>query len=210
MKESVHRMNRRNRGFSLAEALVAIAVLSVGVLSLARLVPYAMRTDFGSRTDSTGTFIAMRELEQMLAQPWNLPPTNCGAIPFPCFNDAADGNGVSTTVGMNCTCATAPCTGNAGATLTGVGTIDFTQAQGAAALVGYRRTYTIVQSTGNTAKINQGPYEVRWHITCNVYSKDAANNVVAGLFIYTVAARPIANLPGMIPIPAHVQAVRMK
>ena len=199
---------RSSSGFSLAEALVAIAVLSVGVLSLARLVPYATRNDFGSRTDSTGTFIAMRELEQMLAQPWSVTS----------FTDAGDGSpsppaplgGVTATVNIGCNCATAPCTGNAGATLTGVGLIDFTQAQGAAALVGYRRAYTITQAAGNTVKINKGSYEMRWHVTCNVYSKDAGGNVVDGLFNYTVAARPTGNLPGMIAIPANVQAVRMK
>lgn len=210
MNRSERRSKRASQGFSLVEAMVAIAVLSVGVLSLARMVPYATRTDFGSRTDSTGTFIAMRELEQMLAQPWTLPTTNCGAAPYPCFTDAADGNGVTQGVSLKCDCATAPCAGNAGAPLTGAGLIDFSQAASAIP-AGYRRAYAFSPATGNTAKINGGSYEVRWHVTCNVYSKDAANNVVAGLFVYTVAARPSGSpLPGMLAIPANVQAVRMK
>ena len=186
--------NGSSRGFSLVEAIIAIAVLSVGVLSLARLVPFATRTDFGARTDSTATFIAMREMEQMLAQPWDITS----------FTDAADDAGVTSAVSLVCTCATAPCTGNAGvAFIAGTETLNFTPG---AIVAGYRRTYTINQSSAaGTVKVNQGTYDIRWHVTCNLYG---VNN--AGLWKITVAARPVGTLPGMIAVPAHVQAVKMR
>src|SRR3990172_4622966 len=156
MKQSAnrgHRINEGARGFSLAESMVAIAVLSIGVLSLARMIPFATRTDYGARTDSTATFIAMRQMEQMLAQPWDTLS----------FTDAADGAGVTSTVNLACTCAGAPCTGNAGAPFVGTTeTINFS----AAAVVGYRRTYIINESpAAGTVKVNQGVYDVRWHVT---------------------------------------------
>ena len=197
-----NRIYRANRGFSLAEAMVAIGVLSVGVLSLARLVPYATRNDYGSRTDATGTFIAMRELEQMLAQPWSVTS----------FTDAGDGStstGVTATVNMSCACAS-PCTtpGEAGAPFVpGTETIDYSPSVVVPA--GYQRTYAIPQATGNTAKINGGSYDVRWHITCYRYYVGGVANG-AGFDKIVVAARPTGDMPGMIPIPAHVRAVRMK
>jgi len=194
----MNRGNRKNRGFSLAEAMVAIGVLSVGVLSLARLVPYATRNDYGSRTDATGTFIAMRELEQMIAQPWGVTS----------FTDAADGNSATAAVNMSCACAD-PCTtpGEAGAPFVG-GTETINYSVGA--VNGYQRTYTIVQATGNTAKINMGSYDVRWHITCYRYYVGGVANG-GGFDKIVVAARPSGSLvPGMIPIPAHIRAVRMK
>jgi prepilin-type N-terminal cleavage/methylation domain-containing protein len=182
------------RGFSLVEAIIAIAVLSVGVLSLARMVPFATRTDYGARTDSTATFIAMRQLEQMLAQPWDTLS----------FTDAGDDAGVTATVNMACTCGSPPCTGNAGVAFVGATeTLNFTPG---AIVAGYRRIYTINNSAAaGTVKVNQGQYDVRWHITCNLYGVGNA-----GLWKITVAARPVGTVPGMISVPAHVQAVRMK
>jgi len=202
-----NRLRRSERGFSLVEAIIAIAVLSVGVLSLARMIPFATRTDYGARTDSTATFIAMRQMEQILAQPWSLF-SPCGATPAPCFTDAQDDAGTSVVVNLACTCATTPCSGTAGAPLTGIGLIDFS----AAAVAGYRRIYTINNvASGGAVKVNQGQYDVRWNITCNLYGEGGAWNG-AGLYNITVAARPLGagTSQGMISIPAHVRAVKME
>jgi Tfp pilus assembly protein PilV len=183
--------NRTIQGFSLVEAMVAIAVLTVGVLGLARLVPFATRTDYGARTDSTATFIAMREMEQIVAQPWTTTT----------FQDAADDAGASTNVNLACTCATPPCTGSAGSSLTGDGVINFN----AAAVAGYNRAYTINQTTAAGAvKVSQGRYDLRWRIDCNIYTTGA------GLKSIIVAARPVGNVPGIISLPAQVRAVKMR
>ena len=216
MQQSGIRMNRRpcgERGFSLVEAIVAIAVLSIGVLSLARMIPFATRTDYGARTDSTATFIAMRQMEQILAQPWNLSAP-CGGTAAPCFTDAQDDAGTSVVVNLACTCATIPCgppsatpPGTAGGPLTAAGTINFT----AAAVPGYQRFYTInnVAGTGSV-KVNQGQYDVRWHITCSRYGPPGGTWNGAGIYNIVVAARPVGTVPGMIAIPAHVRSVKMK
>ncbi len=185
--------HRGTAGFSLVEALMAISVLTIGVLAVVRMIPVATRTDFGARTDSTAVFVARRQMGQMLAQPWTTTS----------FTSGADGSGSTTTVNMACTCASPPCTGTAGAAAVGSGDIDFSQAQGSVP-AGYRRSYTIPPSTGNVVKLNQGSYEIRWRITCNVYTSGA------GLMSIVVAARPTANLPGMIPVQANLRAVKMK
>lgn len=186
------RLNNPCKGFSLVEAMIAVIVLTAGVLSLARMIPFATRTDYNARTDSTATFIAMRTLEQIMAQPWDTTT----------FTGAADGAGATSTINFSCTCATAPCTGNAGAPFVGTTeTINYT----AAIVNGYQRYYTINQAAAGALKINQGQYDVRWHVTCNLYGVGNA-----GLRKITVAARPRGNLPGFVALPVHVQAVKMK
>ena len=190
--------NRSDRGFSLVEAIIAIAVLSIGVLSLARLIPFA------TRTDSTATFIAMRQMEQILAQPWSVTS----------FEDAPDDAGTTATVDLSCTCAAVPCgastgvpAGTAGGPLTAAGIINFS----AMPFPGYQRFYAIDPTpVAGAVKVNQGQYEVRWHITCNLYGSPGGVANGTGLYNIVVAARPVGNLPGMIAIPAHVRAVKMK
>jgi len=187
--------------------MIAIFVLIIGVLGLAQMIPSATRTDYGARTDSTATFVAMREMEQILAQPWILSQP-CGAMPAPCFIDAADDAGLSARVNLACTCTPTPCTATAPSThpLTAAGTINFALPQP----VGYSRNYTINQTAvAGAAKVNLGSYDVRWHITCNRYGAGGTSNG-AGLYNIVVAARPVGNVPGMIRLPAQVRAVKMK
>lgn len=196
-------------GFSLVEAMMAIAILTIGILAVVRMIPVATRTDFGTRTDSTAVFVARRHMEQMLAQPWMLSGV-CGTVAAPCFTAAADGAGNTMVVRMACTCASPPCTGSAGAAVDANGDIDFTQLQ-ASVPAGYRRSYTIPQSTGNIVKLNQGTYEIRWRLDCRVYSLLPSSTIMdGGVLNIVVAARPTANLPGMIPVQANLRAVKMK
>jgi prepilin-type N-terminal cleavage/methylation domain-containing protein len=60
---------RKQRGFTLAEVLVATIVLLTGVVATAQLVPLAVTANNGNRRDSTALVIAQRELDQMLEQP---------------------------------------------------------------------------------------------------------------------------------------------
>src|SRR3970040_1139522 len=118
---------RRALGFSLIETMLAIGVLSIGVMGLATLIPYATRNDYRSRIDTTATFVSLRELEQMTPQPFQLVTG---------FTDARDGPGTSVRVSLSCSnwvSATAPplpptppC--SFGALLDANGNINFTQA----------------------------------------------------------------------------------
>lgn len=64
--------NRRLRpgtaGFSMIELMISIAVLFVGVVAVAQLVPKAIRTDFVNRYDSSALIFVQRQLDQMAAQ----------------------------------------------------------------------------------------------------------------------------------------------
>ncbi len=55
-------------GFTLVELMIAMAVLVVGIVAVAQLVPSAIQSDFRNRYDSTALIIAQRQLEQMVAQ----------------------------------------------------------------------------------------------------------------------------------------------
>lgn len=55
-------------GFTLIELLIAITLLLVGVVSVAQLVPAAIRSNFRNRNDSTALIAAQRLLEQMARQ----------------------------------------------------------------------------------------------------------------------------------------------
>jgi len=55
-------------GFTLVELMIAMAVLVVGIVAVAQLVPGAIQSDFRNRYDSTALIIAQRQLEQMVAR----------------------------------------------------------------------------------------------------------------------------------------------
>jgi prepilin-type N-terminal cleavage/methylation domain-containing protein len=62
-------------GFTLIEMMLACAVLMVGIVSVVQLVPASLKTSVNNRLDTMATVVAQRELDQMLAQPLNGPPT---------------------------------------------------------------------------------------------------------------------------------------
>ena len=72
---SKHRKGQE-QGFSMVEAVVAIAMLGMGILSLVSLIPFAIKDDYRTRIDTTATFVAMREMEQILANPSALPASS--------------------------------------------------------------------------------------------------------------------------------------
>ena len=177
-----YRKSGGSEGFTLVETMIAIVILAVGVMSLATLIPYATRNDYRSRIDTTATFVAMRQLEQMLAQPYKVTS----------FTSEEDGNG--NTVAINVSCGAPGCA--AGATVIG-GLISFA----GAAPAGYGRTYAIPASgVAGAPKINEGTYDVRWNVSQN------AN----GIRTILIAARPVGNHPGATTLPANLRAVKMK
>lgn len=88
------------RGLTLAEILVAVAILGIGLVGLAVVVPIASYGVQEGSQLSTATFLAEQRLEQVRNAPWTGPPAN------DCI-----GNGASAPVvpaGVTCTKGTNP------------------------------------------------------------------------------------------------------
>ncbi|HXT72660.1 MAG TPA: prepilin-type N-terminal cleavage/methylation domain-containing protein [Candidatus Angelobacter sp.] len=62
------------RGFTLIEMAVATAVLLIGIVGVAKLVPVAVNMNMGNRSDSTSLVIAQREMDALLGQPISANP----------------------------------------------------------------------------------------------------------------------------------------
>jgi len=75
----------QERGFTLVEVLLAIAILLVGVVAVAQLVPASVGSNSTNRNDSSALVFAQREMDQFLSQPLNM------SISPPSFIDA-EGN----------------------------------------------------------------------------------------------------------------------
>ena len=69
------------RGVSLLELLVALVVLSIGVLALAQLFPAGSRTQVQARLMSTASFYAQQKVEQLSLLPWADPALATGRHP---------------------------------------------------------------------------------------------------------------------------------
>ena len=75
-KESVFVTNQR--GFSLIEVLVAIAILSVGILATASMQGAATRSNVIADTRTHATTLAVDRIEKLVSTPipdWNNPPS---------------------------------------------------------------------------------------------------------------------------------------
>lgn len=59
---------RKQAGMTMVELLVAIVVLMIGVLAVAKLVPAALTTNFRARYDTTALVLAEQQLAVMTSQ----------------------------------------------------------------------------------------------------------------------------------------------
>lgn len=69
MRRQSKMQSRNQRGFTLIEMAVATAVLLIGIVGVAKLVPVAVNMNMGNRNDSTALVIAQREMEALIDQP---------------------------------------------------------------------------------------------------------------------------------------------
>jgi len=74
----MHRRFADERGMTLAEVLVALPIITIGLLALLSAIPLASySTQEGSQT-STATFLANQRLEQVRNAQWSaIPATDC-------------------------------------------------------------------------------------------------------------------------------------
>lgn len=73
MRRELAMRNRTQRGFTIAEVLVATVVLLAGIVATAQLIPVAVTANNANRRDSTALVIAQREMDQLLEQPMGSP-----------------------------------------------------------------------------------------------------------------------------------------
>jgi prepilin-type N-terminal cleavage/methylation domain-containing protein len=65
-------MHSNQRGFTLIEMLMATAIVIVGLVAVAQLVPASAMLDSNNRNDGTALVYAQRQMEAMREQPLNV------------------------------------------------------------------------------------------------------------------------------------------
>lgn len=69
MRKRSKTQRHAQRGFTMIEMLVATAVMLIGIVSVAKLVPFAISLNSVNRLDSTSLVIAQREMNAFIDQP---------------------------------------------------------------------------------------------------------------------------------------------
>lgn len=166
-----HSRNESQRGSSLIELMIAMVVLTVGLIGSMAVVGVAVGGDYRSKSDSTSTALAEMVAEKISAY----PICSGGCIPAPAVSltDCAGTLHAITVTGV---------TGGTGATLTASGNIDYTKA----AVAGYSMKYKECGVTNGM----QATYDVRWNI--NLLPSNDAELVVVGAQL-TNATTAVSN-----------------
>lgn len=160
------RKPRSAAGFTMIELLIAIALLLVGIVAVAKLVPVAVESNFRNRNDSTALIVAQRELDQMAEQA--LTATNSGA----CTGAApaghyyfCDSDWQIIALGDIDTSGGASVTTEAGCPLTANGQLDFTQPVGSCD-AGYtvNKQWSWNPVTGTNRDIELRWRVISWHV----------------------------------------------
>jgi len=64
-------MNRNpERGVTLLETLVAMTVLAIGIVSVAKVFPSITGSQIGAKMLTTGTYYSREKVEELMALPW--------------------------------------------------------------------------------------------------------------------------------------------
>jgi prepilin-type N-terminal cleavage/methylation domain-containing protein len=69
MRQIFNTKRRGEAGFTLLEMMMATAILIMGLVGVAQLVPASLMLDSGNRTSSSSLVIAQRQLDTMVTQP---------------------------------------------------------------------------------------------------------------------------------------------
>ena len=69
------------RGASLIELMIALVVLSLGILAVARLFPAAAHAQLGDRMLTTGSYYSQQKLEELNRLTWADPAMSEGRHP---------------------------------------------------------------------------------------------------------------------------------
>ena len=69
MPQKMTKHGSRHNGFTIIEVIVATLVLVIGIVGVAKLVPFAIGLNGANRRDSTSLVIAQREMDALMSQP---------------------------------------------------------------------------------------------------------------------------------------------
>ena len=99
---------KNKQGFTLIEAMIALLVLTIGVLGMMTLQTTAIRSNYRASTMTTASTVAAGQLEQLRSLPFNSANLNPANSPFTTTDSAS---GLTITWSVNN--APAPMAGNA-------------------------------------------------------------------------------------------------
>jgi type IV pilus assembly protein PilV len=86
--------SNRNRGFSLIEVLIAVAIFAIGILAVGSMQLAAIKTNARSRNSMTVVTVAKDRAEQMMALPYDHADLVGSAAPGTQHTPAADVDGI--------------------------------------------------------------------------------------------------------------------
>jgi prepilin-type N-terminal cleavage/methylation domain-containing protein len=78
---------RQQRGTTLAELMIALVVLAVGILAVAQLFPAGSRGQVQDRLMSTANYYAQQQIEEVMHLPWSDTRLTVGRHPVSASND---------------------------------------------------------------------------------------------------------------------------
>jgi prepilin-type N-terminal cleavage/methylation domain-containing protein len=73
--------SRNDRGITLIEVMIAIVVLSVGVLAVGQLFPAGSRSQVNARMTTTASYLAQEQLEELECVAFTDPSLSAGRHP---------------------------------------------------------------------------------------------------------------------------------
>jgi prepilin-type N-terminal cleavage/methylation domain-containing protein len=162
-----HVRPRTERGMTIIELMIALAVLATGLGGITIQLTGAIATNNKNSRDTTATLLAQMVIEQISGQHvytvGNITITDCGGT----------GHAINTTPGAQ--------PAGSGATLKADGTIDFTQSSATLLANDYAMVYVDCSAAGGI----QTTYDVRWNVMS--VSTNTSSRMI------TAAARPIAS-----------------
>ena len=77
----------RERGMTLVEVMIALIVLSVGILAIARLFPSATQGQLQNRMGTTASYYVQEKIEQLNALTWTDASLTAGRHPTATTNE---------------------------------------------------------------------------------------------------------------------------
>ncbi len=147
--------NSRQHGLTLIETMIALTVLSVGMMAMGSLLMTSIASDTRNTTDTRGTLVAQMVAEQIAAKSLGTSFTMTDCNPSG-----------ATTWTISTAGAASP---GAGANLDGNGNIDFTQSY--STLTTNFPGYAMLFVTCGSSTASAAVYDVRWNVkTLNTYS----------------------------------------